>query len=95
MIGFTDHEWEDHIDLLDGMPEWKNVYAQCLTCFTTVHPVGRYRYPSEPIDLDDGTTTTFADWQREVDLGRMGKAKRRRFHCPDCATTTQHVADRK
>lgn len=103
-VPLHDHDWTDYIELVDGvselpewrnLPEWQSIYAGCDVCYTTVHRVGRYRYSNDPISLDDGTTTTFEDWDAEVRGNRLGRKRFRKFWCPSCETVTDHTADRK
>lgn len=87
-----DHDPRDYPDFIEGFPEPKPVKALCLPCYA-IHEVGTYVYENEPIELEDGSTTTLEDWKSEADKARLGKGRRRRFHCPRCDFPTDHVAE--
>lgn len=89
-----DHDPRDYPDFIEGFPEPKSVTALCLPCYA-IHEVGTYRYENEPIELEDGSTTTFEDWKREYERNSVSRtgSKRRKFHCPRCDFLTDHVAE--
>lgn len=88
----SDHDWHDHIDLIEGEPDPEDIMALCLLCYAS-HPIGTYIYENHPIELEDGTTTTFEDWRAEAGRNRVGKSRRRRMYCPRCDFLTDHVAE--
>lgn len=105
----SDHDWHDHIELIEGEPDppttnsvristdcigepTKEIMALCLLCYAS-HPIGKYIYENHPIELEDGTTTTFEDWRAEAGRNRVRKSRRRRMYCPRCDFLTDHVAE--
>lgn len=95
--------WEDDYALIVGTPEEvlsdsRNVplprlpiFARCTWCWT-LNQVGAFYWPSEPIPLDDGTTSNFEDWKREAERNHHLKGRFRRIHCGTCEGTTDHLA---
>jgi hypothetical protein len=92
----SDHHWTDYIELIDGdLPPKKDIWALCLLCWGT-ESVGSYRYSNDPIELPDGSVTTFEDWMREVAKTRvMNRPRRLRFFCSNCHVNSDHVAEKK
>ena len=69
------------------------IFARCTWCWT-LNQVGAFYWPSEPIPLDDGTTTNFEDWKAEAERNHHLKGRFRRFHCTHCEAETNHLADK-
>lgn len=95
--------WDETYEEMVGTPEEvvsdaRNVplprlpiFARCTWCWS-LNQVGHFYWPSEPIPLDDGTTTNFEDWKREAERNHHLKGRIRRFHCSTCEAMTDHLA---
>lgn len=93
LVGSPQQVVEDsqRIRELPRLPLW----ARCIWC-RTFNQVGVFYWPDEPIQLDDGTTTTFTEWKLEAAKANTGgfKGRRRVFWCSFDEATTEHFADK-
>lgn len=91
LVGTPEQVVEDsrRIPELPRLPLW----AKCIWCRSYTQ-VGVFYWPDEPIEVDDGTTTTFNDWRFEAATASYGKGRRRVFWCPVDEAMTEHFADK-